>query len=35
MAQAAQRGERFAGLIEIAPMPVSLRQQFEESKEIL
>jgi hypothetical protein len=34
-AQVAKRGERFAGLIDLAPMPVSLRQQFEEYEEIV
>src|SRR5437870_1029764 len=34
-AQVAKRGDRFAGLIDLGPMPVSLRRQFEAYEEIV
>src|SRR2546426_25117 len=34
-AQVTQTGERFAGLIDLSPMPASLRERFEEYEEIV
>jgi hypothetical protein len=34
-AQVAQTGERFTGLIDLSPMPASLREKFEEYEEIV